>query len=88
VVDLPSLDRREDDGALAAHRAFFDLPARSTALADARGARRTVTELADIPSSLPAGPWLLALQVPAIAGDAVPSRPLLYALSADGAAAR
>ena len=43
-------------------------------------AQATITELAYVPDSLVDGPYLLELQVPALSGDAVPSRPLLYAL--------
>lgn len=78
IVDLPSLDRMQDDGALAAHRAFFGLPAGSTRLADAQRAQCTVSELAYVPDALADGFWLLWIQVPQLAGDAVPSRPLLY----------
>ena len=41
----------------------------------------TVTELAYVPDRLTDGAYLLQLQVPALGGDAVPSRPLLYALT-------
>jgi kynurenine formamidase len=78
VVDLPSLDPREDGGALAAHRVFFGMPPRSTALREATRPRATVTELARVPRTLAPGSYLLMLQAPAIAGDAVPCRPLLY----------
>ena len=81
VVDLPSIDRSHDEGRLTAHRIFFGLPAGSTALAQATRARATVTELAYIPDTAADGPYLLELQVPALGGDAVPSRPLLYRLS-------
>jgi len=84
VVDLPSLDPRDDGGALEAHRVFFGLPARSSVLREARRPRATVTELAHISSGLRAGSYLLSLQAAAIDGDAVPSRPLLYALQAVG----
>ena len=78
VVDLPSIDRAQDEGRLTAHRVFFGLPRGSTSLALATRPRSTVTELAYIPDDVPDGPYLLEIQVPAIAGDAVPSRPLLY----------
>jgi len=78
VIDQPSLDRTHDAGRLAAHRVFFGLPAGSRRLAEAARPRATVTEYASIPDALPDGPCALALQVPAIAGDAVPSRPLAY----------
>jgi arylformamidase len=83
VVDLPSIDRSHDEGCLTAHRIFFGLPSGSTALAQATRAHATVTEIAYIPDSAPDGLYLLELQVPALGGDAVPSRPLLYRLSPD-----
>jgi arylformamidase len=81
VVDLPSIDRSHDAGRLTAHRIFFGLPPGSTALAQATRVRATVTELAYIADTVPDGPYLLEIQVPALGGDAVPSRPLLYRLS-------
>ena len=81
VVDLPSIDRSHDEGRLTAHRIFFGLPPGSTELAQATRARATVTELAYIPDAVTDGLYLLELQVPALGGDAVPSRPLLYRLS-------
>ena len=80
VVDLPSLDRADDGGALAAHRIYWGLPPRST---DARAATRghaLVTELAYVPEAVPDGLYLLELQVPAFVADAAPSRPVLYPL--------
>lgn len=82
VVDLPSIDRIEDEGRLTAHREFFGLPPSSTELARARRARCTVTELVYVSDSVADGRYLLELQVPALAGDAVPSRPLLYVVRA------
>ncbi|MGB6605181.1 MAG: cyclase family protein [Steroidobacteraceae bacterium] len=78
IVDLPSIDRAHDEGRLTAHRIFFGLPPGSTRLADATRPAATVTELAFIPESVPDGAYLCQLQVPALGGDAVPSRPLLY----------
>ena len=80
VVDVPSIDRAHDEGALTAHRIFFGLPPGSTELARAARANSTITELAFVPEGLRDGPYLLELQLPALGGDAVPSRPLLYAL--------
>lgn len=78
VVDMPSIDRSHDEGRLTAHRIFFGLPRGDTTLAHAARANSTVTELAYIPDSIADGPYFLELQVPALGGDAVPSRPLLY----------
>jgi len=81
VIDLPSIDRAHDQGRLSAHRVFFGLPAAETALARAARSQCTVTELAYVPDEAGDGPYLLSLQVPAIDGDAVPSRPLLYGVT-------
>ncbi len=79
VIDLPSIDRDHDAGRLSAHRIFFGLARGENRLSAANRPHATVTELAHIPSTLADGPYLLQLQVPAWRGDAVPSRPLLYA---------
>jgi arylformamidase len=84
IVDLPSIDRVHDEGRLSAHRVFFGLPPGATALAAATRPDATITELAYVPESLADGAYLLELQVPALGGDAVPSRPLLYRLGSPG----
>jgi arylformamidase len=81
IVDLPSIDRAEDEGRLTAHRIFFGLPRPSVELAAATRPAATVTELAFVPDSVADGVGLLELQVPALSGDAVPSRPLFYPLT-------
>ncbi|HPF25137.1 MAG TPA: cyclase family protein [Steroidobacteraceae bacterium] len=78
VLDVPSLDRIQDDGKLTAHRIFFGLPAMSRAAADVARPTCTVTELAFVPDELADGSYALSLAVPAIGGDAVPSQPILY----------
>jgi len=82
VLDVPSADRASDGGTLAAHRIFFGLPAGSTQLAQAQRRDCTITELAYIADAIVDGWYLLALHVPAIAGEAVPSRPMLFPLRA------
>jgi len=78
VLDLPSADRADDDGQLSVHREFFGLPAGGVSLASARRPQCTITELAYIDDSVADGAYFLSLQIPALGGDAVPSRPLLY----------
>jgi arylformamidase len=85
IVDVPSIDRAHDEGRLTAHRIFFGLPRGAVQLAAATRAGATITELAFVPDSVPDGAYLLELQVPALRGDAVPSRPLLYGLGGPGA---
>lgn len=82
LVDLPSLDREDDGGLLAAHRAFFALPTGLVVdepgnAAPAAPTPRTVTELIAVNDDVAAGLYALFLQVAPIVADAVPSRPLI-----------
>ena len=78
LVDLPSLDREDDGGLLAAHRAFFDLP--SGILIEAVAVLpRTVTELIAVDDNIAVGVYALFLQVAPLLADAAPSRPLIAA---------
>lgn len=80
LLDVPSADRLADEGELTAHRLFFGLPRGSRALGEARRRECTITELAYAADATADGWYLLSLQGPAIAGDAVPTRPVLYPL--------
>jgi arylformamidase len=82
VLDVPSADRAADGGLLTAHREFFGLPAGSSALAAVRRPQCTITELAYIGERVADGTYLLSLQLPALGGDALPSRPVLYPVRA------
>lgn len=73
LLDLPSVDREEDGGVLAAHHAFWDYP-------NTIDLERTITELLFAPSTVRDGEYLLELQLPHLMNDAAPSRPVLYAL--------
>lgn len=81
VVDLPSIDRAQDGGRLAAHRIFWGMPALSTVAAMAVRKHATITELAFIDNTIADGPYLLNLQVAPFMSDAAPSRPILLPLS-------
>jgi kynurenine formamidase len=78
VLDVPSADRADDGGQLSAHREFFGLAAGSASLSTVRRPQCTITELAYIDETVADGVYLLVLQIPALGGDAVPSRPLLF----------
>jgi arylformamidase len=73
LLDLPSVDRENDNGQLAAHHAFWDFP-------NTVDKQRTITEMVFVPDTLRDGSFILELQVPHFINDAAPSRPLLYAL--------
>ena len=82
VLDVPSADPADDGGRLSAHREFFGLAAAATALADATRPECTITELAYVDDAVADGVYLLSLQIAALGGDAVPSRPLLFTVRA------
>jgi arylformamidase len=71
VIDLPSVDREEDGGTLAAHHAFWNYPA-------APRTDATITEMAYIPDSVEDGFYFLNLQAASLQTDASPSKPVLY----------
>ena len=74
LLDLPSVDREEDGGALAAHRAFWQYPYAT------RG-QATITEMIFVPDDVKDGLYLLLHQITSIVLDASPSKPVLYMLS-------
>jgi arylformamidase len=83
LVDLPSLDPLYDEGKLAAHRVFWDVPPGSKELPADEARNRTVTEMIFVPDEVPDGRYLLMIQVPRLVSDAVPSRPILFYLDED-----
>jgi arylformamidase len=80
LTDLPSVDRLLDDGRLAGHRVFFDLPPDGYAAAQVGRPEATITEMIYAPDRLADGIYALSLQLAAWMSDAVPSRPLLFPL--------
>ena len=71
LLDLPSVDREEDGGALLAHHAFWQYP-------HATRHEATITELIFVPDAVQDGLYLLNLQVTSLVLDASPSKPVLY----------
>lgn len=74
LLDLPSVDREEDGGALLAHRAFWQYP---------HAVRRecTITELIFVPDSVKDGFYLLNLQTTSLDLDASPSKPVVFEIT-------
>lgn len=75
LVDVPSVDRMDDGGALINHRAFWGMGAGETRAAVSP---KTITELIYVPDAVKDGLYLLNLQVAPLLADAAPSRPVLY----------
>lgn len=71
LVDLPSVDKEVDAGALLAHKAFWQWP---------HAPRRNafITEFIYVPNAVSDGLYLLHLEVMNIRNDAAPSRPMLF----------
>lgn len=73
LVDLPSVDREEDGGRLAAHKAFWNYPTNPRLNA-------TITELIYVDNSIPDGEYILMHNIAPLESDASPSRPIIFPL--------
>jgi len=73
LIDLPSVDREEDEGKLLAHKAFWQYP-------DKVRENATISELIFVPSVIKDGFYLLNIQIAAFEIDVSPSKPVLYKL--------
>lgn len=71
LLDLPSVDREEDAGALAAHKAFWNFE--TVPRTD-----MTITELIYVPDEITDGCYFLNLQIASLKTDASPSKPILF----------
>ncbi len=71
LIDLPSVDKEKDNGALLAHKAFWNFEG------DLR-LHATITEFIFVNNNIKDGTYYLNLQVAPFNNDASPSRPVLY----------
>ena len=71
LIDLPSVDREEDEGKLAGHHVFWNVP-------EDPDHERAITELIYAPNEISDGRYMLDLHVAPLQNDAAPSKPLLY----------
>jgi kynurenine formamidase len=71
IVDLPSIDREEDGGALASHKAFWDYPNTLDKI-------KTITEMVFVPDEIKDNFYLCTINAVNFKLDAAPSRILLY----------
>ncbi|RWX03564.1 cyclase family protein [Flavobacterium cerinum] len=79
LIDLPSVDREQDEGKLLAHKAFWNVKDVNSLNADARH-DATITEMVFIKDEVKDGSYLLNLQIASFENDASPSKPTLYKL--------
>ncbi|MDX2003177.1 MAG: cyclase family protein [Chitinophagales bacterium] len=73
LTDLPSVDKEDDGGLLAAHKAFWQYPHQTREAA-------TITEMVYVPNEVIDGCYLLNLQIASFELDASPSKPVIYRL--------
>jgi len=71
LIDLPSVDKEKDEGALKAHKTFWNFSGQLRKKA-------TITEFIYVPDNVEDGYYFLNLQVAPFENDASPSRPVLY----------
>jgi kynurenine formamidase len=70
LVDMPSVDRESDEGKLAFHHAFWNVPENPN--------DKTITELIFVNDEIVDGLYILEMQMAPFENDASPSRPVLY----------
>ena len=80
LVDIPSIDKMQDDGLLTNHHTYWRVPAGTHKLTPASATNKTVTEMIFVKDAIQDGVYLLNLQAPAFASDAAPSRPVIFEL--------
>ncbi len=78
LIDLPSVDREEDEGRLLAHKAFWNVTNVNALNSDAR-LDCTITEMIYVEDTVKDGSYILNLQIASFENDASPSKPILYA---------
>ena len=77
LIDLPSVDREEDEGKLLAHKAFWNVKDVNNLNSDAR-LNCTITEMIFVENEIQDGSYMLNLQIASFENDASPSKPILF----------
>ena len=77
LIDLPSVDREEDEGKLLAHKAFWNVKEVNNLNDDAR-LNCTITEMIFVEDTIHDGSYILNLQIAPFENDASPSKPILF----------
>ena len=71
LIDLPSVDKEDDGGAVRAHHIFWEYPTNPQL-------HKTITEMIFVPDNVSDGYYVLDIQIAPFDIDASPSRPILY----------
>lgn len=78
VVDIPSVDRANDEGKMTCHHIFWGVKPGSKNIDKKNASRKTITEMTYIPDFVEDGYYFLNIQIPPFVTDAAPSRPMLF----------
>lgn len=78
LLDLPSVDRLDDDGHLTTHHIFWNVPELESVATKDSWLQKTITEMVTVDTSLSDGLYLLNLQCAPFVSDAAPSRAVIY----------
>lgn len=73
LIDLPSVDKEQDEGKLLSHNAFWNTSGKLRLDA-------TITEFIYVDNTIDDGSYFLNLQIAPFENDASPSKPVLYKL--------
>ena len=73
LIDLPSVDKEQDEGKLLAHKTFWNVP-------DNPELNHTITELIYVPDEIEDGIYLVNIQISSLEMDACLSKVVLYRL--------
>lgn len=73
LLDLPSVDREEDEGKLLGHKTFWSYPSKIDK-------KKTITEMVFVNNNVLDGLYLLNMQIASFELDASPSKPIIYKL--------
>ena len=79
LIDLPSVDREEDEGKLLAHKAFWNVKNTKNLNEDAR-LNCTITEMIYVDNKILDGNYFLNLQIASFENDASPGKPIIYSI--------
>ncbi len=78
LVDVPSIDRMQDEGKLTNHHLFWHVAEETHQLTGQCNAEKTITEMIFVDDEIVDGLVLLNLQIPSFRSDAAPSRPIIW----------
>ncbi len=78
LLDLPSVDRLDDDGHLTSHHIFWNVPELESVATTESWIQKTITEMVVVKKSIEDGLYLLNLQCAPFVSDASPSRAVIY----------